>query len=33
MFFISFDEKYAEILVDDEIADVIPNSHWEAILK
>jgi putative membrane protein len=25
MFFISFDEKYAEILVDDEIADVIPN--------
>jgi putative membrane protein len=33
MFFISFDEKYAEILVDDEIADVIPNSHWEAILN
>ena len=33
MFFISFDEKYMEILVDDEIADVIPNSHWEAIIN
>ena len=33
MFFISFDEKYAEILVDDEITDVISNSHWEAIIN
>jgi putative membrane protein len=33
LFFISFDEKYIEILVDDEITDIIPNSHWEAIIN
>lgn len=33
MFFISFDEKYIEIIVDDEIADVIPNSHWQNIIN
>lgn len=33
LFFVSYDEKYAEILVDDEITDVIPNSHWQGILN
>jgi putative membrane protein len=33
MFFISLDEKYVEILVDEEIAKIIPNSHWQGIVN
>ena len=32
MFFVSFDEKYVEIIVDDEISKIIPNSHWQSII-
>ena len=32
MFFVSFDEKYVEIIVDDEISKLIPNSHWQSIV-
>ena len=32
MFFVSFDEKYVEIIVDDEIFKLIPNSHWQSIV-
>ena len=32
LFFISFEEKYVEILVDDEISKNIPNSHWQNII-
>jgi putative membrane protein len=32
LFFISFEEKYIEIIVDDEISKDIPNSHWQNII-
>ncbi len=32
MFFISFEEKYIEIITDDEISKNIPNSHWQNII-
>ena len=32
MFFISLDEKYIEILVDEEISKIIPNNHWQNIV-
>lgn len=32
VFFISLDEKYVEIIVDEEISNVIPNSHWQNII-
>ena len=32
MFFVSFDEKYVEIIVDDEISKIIPNSYWQNII-
>lgn len=33
LFYVSYDEKYVEILVDNEIANVIPNSHWQSIIN
>ena len=32
IFFISFEEKYVEIITDDEISKTIPNSHWQNII-
>ncbi len=32
MFFVSFDEKYVEIITDKSVSDVIPNSHWQKII-
>ena len=32
MFFVSFDEKFVEIVVDEEISKSIPNSHWQSIV-
>ena len=32
IFFISFEEKYVEIITDDEISKAIPNSHWQNII-
>ena len=32
MFFVSFDEKYVEIIVDEEISKIIPNNHWQSIV-
>ena len=32
MFFVSFDEKYVEIITDKEILKEIPNNHWQLIV-
>ena len=32
MFFVSFDEKYVEIITDEEISKLIPKSHWQLII-
>ena len=32
MFFVSFDEKYVEIITDNVISKEIPNSHWQLIV-
>ena len=32
MFFVSFDEKYVEIITDKEISKEIPNNHWQFIV-
>lgn len=32
MFFVSFDEKYVEIITDKNISEIIPNTHWKFII-
>lgn len=32
MFFVSLDEKFVEIITDEEISKEIPNSHWQMII-